>query len=515
MIPAPNPLLPDVVRLNGRWRRNQPAVICGATTLSWGELDRRTEHVANALLALRLPKDASVAIVMNNGVEMVEAMFGAMKAGICIAPLNLSVPDAAIETMILDAGAGAVLGTPPQRARLDAMRPRLASIVPGGWIAVGGGQGWTDYATWREAAPATRCPRDPGPDDLINIIYSSGTTGLPKGIVHSQRRRIEWTYDVVVVLRFDSDAVTICPIGLFSNISFAALLSTCLTGGTVVVMEHFTPAGFLAEVERHRVTHVAMVPLQYQLVLEDPAFRPELVRSMRHMCTVGSPMHVDLKLRVAREFGAELIELYGLTEGILTTLDPADLEARPASVGKPVLGTDLKIIDDAGREVPPGTSGEIVGWSRFVMSEYHNRADATADTLWRDEQGRPWLRTGDIGRLDEDGFLYIVDRKKDMILSGGQNIYPADLEAVLKTHPAVLDCGVIGIPHEKWGETPLALVLLRPGQGGTDAEGLRAWANERLGKQQRIAHVELRTELPRNPNGKLLKRELRKPYWER
>jgi len=148
------------------------------------------------------------------------------------------------------------------------------------------------------------------------------------------------------------------------------------------------------------------------------------------------------------------------------------------------------------------------------MSEYHNRPDATTETLWLDEHGRPWLRTGDIGRLDEDGFLYIVDRKKDMILSGGQNIYPADIEAVLKMHPAVLDCGVIGIPDSKWGETPLGLVLLRSGHEGTESEVLRAWANERLGRQQRLARIEFRKELPRNPNGKLLKRELRKAYWE-
>jgi long-chain acyl-CoA synthetase len=280
-------------------------------------------------------------------------------------------------------------------------------------------------------------------------------------------------------------------------------------------MEHFTPADFIAEVERHRCTHVVMVPLQFQRVLEDPAFSREAVRSMRHMCTVGSPMHVALKVAVAREFGAELIELYGLTEGILTTLDPEYVESKAASVGKPVPGTDLRIIDDAGRDVPVGLSGEIVGWSRFVMSGYHNRPEATAETLWHDERGRPWLRTGDIGRLDEEGFLYIVDRKKDMILSGGQNIYPADLEAVLKTHPAVLDCGVIGIPHATWGETPLGLVILRPGFEGTDPEAVRAWTNERLGRQQRLSAVEVRAELPRNPNGKLLKRELRKPYWER
>jgi acyl-CoA synthetase (AMP-forming)/AMP-acid ligase II len=513
MIPCPSPLFPDVLRLHARWRAQRAAVTFGATTLNWREFDQRTERVANAMLALGLGRGACVAVVMRNSLETVEVLFGAIKAGVCIAPLNLAVADEAIAGMIIDAGARAVFATPCQRARLDALRPRLKDIAGSGWICTTAGEGWTDFATWRDAAPATRCPIEPGADDAFNIIYSSGTTGLPKGIVHSHRRRLEWACDVGMALRYSSGAIAVCPIGLFSNISFAAMLCSFLPGGRIVVLDQFEPDSFIAAVERHRCTHVAMVPLQFQKVLESPAFGPEAVRSMRHMCTVGSPMHPDLKRRVAREFGCELIEIYGLTEGLITALDPEELEAKTDSVGKPIMGTDLKIIDDAGRELPVGASGEIVGSSRFVMSGYHNRPEATAEALWYDPSGRPWLRTGDIGRLDDEGFLYIVDRKKDMILSGGQNIYPADLEAVLKSHAAVFDCAVIGIPHHKWGETPLALVVRRPGHLHTDAEALRSWANARLGRQQQITRLEFREDLARNPNGKLLKRELRKPYW--
>jgi acyl-CoA synthetase (AMP-forming)/AMP-acid ligase II len=512
VIAAPSPLIPDILRLNGRWRRRRPAVTCGDVTLTWGEFDARTEQVANALTGLGLEPGAAVGILMNNGLEMVEAMFGAMKAGACVVPLNLSVSDDGIERMLDDAGVRAVIATPAQRNRLDALRARLPRVVAGGFVCVGGGAGFADYAAWRDAAPATRCLVEPDPDGPCNIIYSSGTTALPKGIVHSHRRRIEWAYDCGIALRYGSDSVAICPVGLFSNISWLAMLCSFLAGGAIVVMEHFDPEEFLATIERHRCTHVAMVPLTFQKAIEHPAFGRYDLSSMKHMCTVGSPMHVDLKRRVAREFGCELTELYGLTEGIITTLDPEDVETKTASVGKPIPGTDLRIIDDDGRELPVGESGEIVGWSRFVMSSYHNRPDATAEALWHDEQGRPWLRTGDVGRLDEDGYLYIVDRKKDMILSGGQNIYPADIEAVLKDHPAVFDCGVIGIPHEKWGETPLGLVVRRPGHDGLEPESLRAWANERLGRQQRLSRIEFRSELPRNPNGKLLKRELRKEY---
>jgi len=512
VISAPAPLIPDILRLNGRWRRDRTALACGNATRSWGEFDRDTERVANALLALGVGRGAAVGVLMNNGIPMVEVMFGAMKAGACIVPLNLSVSDDGIERMLADAGVSIVVATPAQRARLDALRPRLPGIATNGWICVDGGEGWTDYRAWRDAAEASRCPADPQSDDACNIIYSSGTTALPKGIVHSHRRRIEWAYDVGIALRYDSAAIALCAVGLFSNISWVAMLCSFLAGGSVVIMEHFDAGEFLALVGRHRCTHAAMVPLQFQLIVEHPDFARHDLRSLRWLCTVGSPIHPMLKKRVAREFGCGLIELYGLTEGIITTLDPEEVESHTASVGKPVPGTDLAIIDDEGSELPPGEVGEIVGWSRFVMSGYHNRPDATAEALWRDPGGRQWLRTGDLGRIDENGFLYIVDRKKDMILSGGQNIYPADIEAVLKEHPAVFDCGVIGIPHEKWGETPLGLVVLRPGHANADTEAMRNWANERLGKQQRLARIDFIAELPRNPNGKLLKRELRKLY---
>jgi acyl-CoA synthetase (AMP-forming)/AMP-acid ligase II len=216
--------------------------------------------------------------------------------------------------------------------------------------------------------------------------------------------------------------------------------------------------------------------------------------------------------RGARDaLGCALIELYGLTEGIITTLAPEDFERKIASVGRPIPGQHLRLIDDAGREVERGGAGEIVGYGRLVMDGYHARPEATREATWVDPQGKRWLRTGDIGRLDEEGFLYIVDRKKDMILSGAQNVYPADIEHVMRAHPDIADVAVIGVPSEKWGETPFAVVVTREG-AALDARMLIEWTNARVGRQQRIAGAALRESLPRNPNGKVLKRELRDLY---
>jgi acyl-CoA synthetase (AMP-forming)/AMP-acid ligase II len=209
-----------------------------------------------------------------------------------------------------------------------------------------------------------------------------------------------------------------------------------------------------------------------------------------------------------------LVEIYGLTEGGVTTIlfasaYPEKLE----SVGQPAPGCEIKIIDDAGNELSPGETGEVVGRSSFMMRGYENRKDATNAMLWRDHTGALFYRSGDVGRLDADGFLYLLDRKKDMIISGGQNVYAVDIENVLSVHPDVAEVAVIGVPSERWGETPLALVVLEPG-ASIEAAALVDWANQRLGKHERISTLEIRKELPKSPLGKLLKRELRAPYWE-
>ena len=507
---APRPLIPDAIAQHGHWLADKPALLCGERRLTWRDFDRSTNQVGHGLASRGLDPGSRIAVLMGNGVEMTQLLFGAGKAAVSVVPLNPSVNDAAVAAMITDSGARAVAASGDHCRRIDALIAsgelpptllRLGVDAPGG--------GWIDFDAWRDAAPTRPLDYAPGPDTECNIIYSSGTTGLPKGIVHNHGCRMHWATDLAIALRYHSGVVTLCSLGLYSNISWVAMLATILAGGTLVIMPAFSAEGLVEQVERHGVTHGSFVPVQFQRLLEVPDLDQRRLGSLRAIMCCGSLLPADLKRATRDRLGCELIELYGLTEGIVTTLAPEDFDRKIESVGKPIPGQQLKLVRDDDREAAAGECGEIVGYGRLVMEGYHNRPEATREATWTDADGRRWLRTGDIGRLDDEGFLYIVDRKKDMILSGGQNIYPADIESVMLGHPAVLEVAVIGIPDTRWGETPLAVVVTRAG-ASVEPDALVDWTNARVGRQQRISGVRVHDALPRNPNGKVLKRELRR-----
>jgi acyl-CoA synthetase (AMP-forming)/AMP-acid ligase II len=400
-----------------------------------------------------------------------------------------------------------------QLARIDELRGGIPEEVQRNAFVAGASCGeCCEYQAGAESQsawfPALQIP----PETPMNIIYSSGTTGLPKGIIATQQGRINWAYDLSVTFRFDAYCRTLAGLGLYSNISWASMLTTFLTGGTLVVTgNRFDAREALAVIETHRITHTTLVPVQYQRMLECEGQERFDLSSMKCAITVGSAMHVDLKRAVHARLDGALYEIYGLTEGLITVMDPREMPGRWESVGRPLMGSDIEILGNDDLPVPSGESGEIVGAARFVMPRYHNREQATEEASWTDAKGTTWLRTGDIGYLDDDGYLYVVDRKKDMILSGSQNIYPADIETVLLGHEQVLEAAVIGVPSKRWGETPLALIVPSPG-AEIELNEIKSWLNERVGKQQRVVSVESIEELPRNPNGKILKRELRTAY---
>ncbi len=504
------PLFNDFIRLNGKWYPDKPAIIDENGALSWGELNRRSSQVANGLLEMGIGRGQGVAILMSNCSEYVEVMYGILKAGAIIVPLNLAVNEEGLIRMIEDSGAKAVFYTPDQYRRFEGRE--FSAGRPAELVLGESGVSAEEFQSWRDQQSDIEPAVEIAEEDPCNIIYSSGTTGLPKGIKHAYRRRLQSMYELALAHRYHFASISICPIGLYSNIAWASLFCALIVGGTCVVRSRFDVDDWLECVERYGVTHTFMVPIQFQRVLDAPGFRSGRVASLEAVISGGAPLLGDLKRKIDEQFACAVIELYGLTEGFMTTLQPEEAEGRTASVGKPVRGHDFILVDDDGHVVPWGGTGEICVRSVHWMVEYHNRPEATEEIKYFDPDGVLWLRTGDIGRTDEAGYLYITDRKKDMIVSGGQNIYPVDIESVMIGHPAVSEVAVIGVPDKTWGESPIGIIVPEPGSTPEQIADVLEWTNARVGKRQRICRLEVRENMPRNPNGKILKRLLREAY---
>ncbi|MCL4699218.1 MAG: AMP-binding protein, partial [Burkholderiaceae bacterium] len=373
---------------------------------------------------------------------------------------------------------------------------------------------------WLAPAGSNPAPVRIDPAGPFNLIYSSGTTGTPKGIV--QPHAMRWAH----IRRgsatgYGPGSVTLVATPLYSNTTLVAVIPSLAWGGAVVLGRKFDALGYLQLAERHRATHTMLVPVQYQRLMAHPRFDEfDLTSFVAKFCT-SAPFCAELKAEVLRRWPGGLTEYYGLTEGGATfILHCHEHPTKLHTVGPPNEGHEVRLLDEAGRALAPeavarGEAGEIAGRSPGMMSGYHRQPAKSAEAEWFDEQGRRYIRTGDIGRFDADGFLVLTDRRKDMVISGGFNVYPSDLEAVLRQHPAVAEAAVFGVPSEQWGETPVAVVVLRDAASSSaapdarDAQALRAWANERLGKTQRLAALRFADELPRSAIGKVLRRELR------
>lgn len=505
----------DCIQNGAIWHPEKTAAVCGDRRLNYRDFVGGINRVANGLLKLGLKKGEKVSVYMGNSIDAVQVIFGIVAAGGVAVPLSTMVPPDVLEMMISDSDSVAIFVESEFLYHVvTTFREKLSGIRKDGYFLLGfQAEGWTDYSTWIESQSDEAPEMILTPDDEFNIIYSSGTTGVPKGIVHTHYSRFNFTVGLALGFRITPFTRSLLTTPIYTNGTWMMLLPTLTSGGSIVIMPNFDMKLFLELVEGEKCTHTFMVPTQFILIMAHPEFGNYDLSSMEIALSAGAPLRGETKREIIEKFKVQLSELYGLTEGIGTILMPEEMEGKTGSVGRPGLGTQLVIVDDEGNEVPRGQSGEIVGYGNSLMKGYYKKPEKTEECIWIDKKGRTFLRTGDMGKLDQDGYLYILDRKKDMIVSGGINIYASDLENLIAQHPAVKDNTVIAIPHEKWGETPLGLVVLHEGANVSEDE-IREWANQRLGKYQRLAQVEFRDELPRNVLGKVLKRQLREPYWE-
>ncbi|MAA88420.1 MAG: AMP-dependent synthetase [Haliea sp.] len=505
--------LPELWASHARFRADKLALVCGEERLTWGALNARCNAVANGLLDSPAGRPARVAVLMNNSAQAAVILLGVMKSGACVVPVSTMLTAPQIASLLADSGASMVFADEASRSLAESAISSLPDPGKLEAICTGGAEGrWRSLDEWLEGAANTEPAVRYNLCDDFNIVYSSGTTGTPKGIVQTHRARQHWSYSNALELRMDHTSVALATTALYSNGTWFMLLPTLFVGATVVIMERFSPEKFLEIVAAEKVTHTFMVPTQYIGVLESDALKGADLSTLKYMLSAGSPLRQDTKSAILERLGPGLFELYGFTEGFATICRP-EQQHKQGSVGTPVIGFDLRIVDEQGQEVPPGEAGEIVGYGGGLMKHYNNRPDETADAIWRDDRGRTFVRSGDIGKIDHEGHLFILDRKKDMIISGGFNVFPKDIEEVIGAHPDISDVAVIGIPDPKWGETPMALAIPVRGRH-VDAGDLLEWANRQLAKAQRVKAVELRDEFPRNALGKVIKRELRAPYWD-
>ena len=492
--------LPALLTIHAIERPDRVAIADEDGSIGYAALDLLVDRVAASLQRDGTVQGQAVAIVAAPSVAQAAVFLGAVRAGSVAAPIAPSATPTQIAAMIADSDAALVF---VDAANADALAGEtLAARV----VRLEALDAWLVPAGTRPA------PVEIAPADAFNIIYSSGTTGTPKGIVQSHAMR--WQHiSRNAAAGFDT-AVTMIATPLYSNTTLVSFLPTLGWGGTVVLMARFDARRYLELADRYRATHTMLVPVQYQRIMALPDFDAFDLASFRFKTSTSAPFSAALKADVVARWPGLLVEYYGMTEGGATCgLNATAFPDKLHTVGQPFPGHEIRLIDDDGHEVAAGESGEVVGRSPAMMNGYYRRDGATRDAEWHDADGNRYIRHGDVGRFDEDGFLILMDRKKDLIISGGYNIYPSDLEAVLARHPAVADAAVVGVPSEAWGETPVGFYVPHTGENASAADIL-GWANAQVGKTQRLSALHPVDELPRSAIGKVMKRELRAKWSE-
>ncbi|TRD11155.1 acyl--CoA ligase [Erythrobacter insulae] len=490
---------PEILRNWAQARPDAIALVDETRDVAWAELIGEVERLAARLIETGLRRGQSVAILGYSSVNYALVFLAAVRAGGVAAPLTTSASAEQLGGMAKDSGARHLFIDAAKAEELgpdfmaDLIRVPLEDIA--GWMAPPG-----------STAPDFK----PEPSDPFNIIYSSGTTGIPKGIVHSHQMR--WRQFGTTALSYLAAGLPVRSLAstpLYSNTTMVAFLPPLMAGGTVRIMGKFDCAKWLENAQADKTTITMLVPVQYQRLMDYPGFDDFDLSSLALKYCTSAPFSAELKREVLDRMPGGLIEIYSMTEGgVVCLLACHEFPDKLHTVGRPAPGSELKVLDDEDKPVAAGTPGNLIGRSMTMMTGYKNRPDKTAEAQWSDpETGEQWMRMGDIGRVDEDGFVELVGRAKDMIISGGFNIYPSDLEAELAQEDDVIEAAVVGIASRQWGETPVGFAVVK--ENGRSCEEICGAVNARLGKTQRLSALYPIEEMPRSHIGKLLKTDLR------
>jgi acyl-CoA synthetase (AMP-forming)/AMP-acid ligase II len=489
-------------------RPHKPAVICGERSLTYAEFNMRARRVANALSTLGVQAGDRVAVMAHNSIELLEVSAGISKLSSIGVLLNYRLRAHEVAYIINDCQAKVVIAGPELVSVIAQARTEIAGDVVCIGLADPLPAGWLSYeevlARASEQAPPSAIALS------STMSYTSGTTGQPKGAYRPNGVPVQDIILAVQAFELSEDEIHLLAGPYYHSApSFFAVLHMLL-GATIVIQTRFDPLEALELIERHKISTTFLPPILLQRLCDVPQeiFHRYTTSSLHAIILGGAPCPYALKVRASERLGQCIWEFYGATEtGIVTLLRPEDQLRKPGSCGTPGPGQEIRLLDAAGNEVPDGTPGEM--WaSNAWLAEYFNRPEATARNT-RDG----YFSVGDIAYRDAEGYYYICDRKIDMIISGGVNIYPAEVEAALSAHPAVGDVAVIGVPDDHWGEVVKAVVELRPDTSAT-AEELLAFCSQNLADYKKPRSIDFVPALPRNPAGKLLKTLIREPYWK-
>ncbi|WP_436063563.1 MULTISPECIES: fatty acid--CoA ligase [unclassified Phenylobacterium] len=510
------PTLADAPRFHARERPDAVALTFEGRETTYAQFDAASNQAAQALLAEGLTKGDRIAYLGKNSDHYFELLFGAAKIGVIMAPIGWRLAPPEVAYIAGDAQARMLFVGPEV---LEPARKVAAELPELKVVAMESGAGdWPTYEAWRDAQPA----RDPAIEiderDVAVQLYTSGTTGRPKGAMLSHlnilggRRRAQETPMSWNQWAPEDISLVAMPVGHIGGTGWGIV--GLVNGAKGVVAREFDPFKVLDYIEHDRVSKMFMVPAALQIVVRQPRAREVDYSRLKYILYGASPIPLDLLRECMEVFGCGFVQQYGMTEtcGTIVYLPPEDHDpagnARMRAAGLPMPGVEIKVVDEAGASLPPNTVGEVAIRSVSNMAGYWRLPEATAATVAADG----WLRTGDAGYLDEDGYLFIHDRVKDMIISGAENIYPAEVESAVYGHPDVAEVAVIGVPDDKWGESVKAIVAPKPGTS-PDPEDIIAFARTRIAGFKAPKSVDFIEALPRNASGKILRRELREPYW--
>jgi len=497
----------DFLKVHAEGNPSKPALILGDNTVDFSMLNSRANKTTHLFSDLGCEPRDRVAIMSFNSIAGFEITAGLRRAGLIAVPVNYRLRGPEVAYVLNDSGAKVVCADDDHVDVVDAARPD----VKGGrrYIATGSRKpdGWWSYRDLMTAAPDTALDAAVSGGLGASMIYTSGTTGYPKGAWRPNGVNIENVLQVISIFGLNQSGVHLmCGPGYHSAVAFFATLHGVL-GATNIIQPKFEAESALDLIERHAVTTTFMAPTLLQRLVDAQERRPRNLSSLRAVILGAAPCPHALKVRAEAALGQVLWEFYGATEtGINTVLRPEDQLRKPGSCGTPVPGQEIRLAGPDGREVPDGEPGEFMVRNSW-LAEYYNRPDATRKSF---HDG--FFSVGDVAYRDDEGYYFICDRMVDMIISAGVNIYPAEVEAALHAHPAVMDAAVIGVPDDHWGESVKAVVQLRPGMSAS-ADELIAFCDQRLAGYKKPRTVDFVDELPRDAAGKLLKRKIREPFW--